>query len=75
VRVRVLGRQGDRRRRSRAPRGHLGADEPWKLEWTGRRRDLRRLDAFPRSATGIAQWSAFSYGWPLAKRAKAMARR
>lgn len=53
----------------------LGADDAWKLEWTDRRRDLRRLDAFPRSATGVAHWSAFSYGRPLAKRAKAMARR
>ena len=53
----------------------LGGDEPWKLEWTKRRRDLRRLDAFPRSATGIAQWSAFTYGRPVAKRALAAARR
>jgi CelD/BcsL family acetyltransferase involved in cellulose biosynthesis len=53
----------------------LGADEPWKLEWTTSRRDLRRLDAFPRSATGIAHWSAFTYGRPVAKRALAAARR
>ena len=53
----------------------LGADEPWKLEWTTSRRDLRRLDAFARSATGIAHWSAFTYGRPVAKRALAAARR
>jgi CelD/BcsL family acetyltransferase involved in cellulose biosynthesis len=53
----------------------LGTDEPWKLEWTTSRRDLRRLDAFARSATGIAHWSAFTYGRPVAKRALAAARR
>jgi CelD/BcsL family acetyltransferase involved in cellulose biosynthesis len=52
----------------------LGADEAWKLEWTDRRRELRRLDAFHRSAVGLAHWSAFTYGRPLAKRVRAMAR-
>jgi CelD/BcsL family acetyltransferase involved in cellulose biosynthesis len=53
----------------------LGADEAWKLDWTDRRREMRRLDAFPRSAAGVAHWSAFTYGRPLAKRVKAKVRR
>jgi CelD/BcsL family acetyltransferase involved in cellulose biosynthesis len=52
----------------------LGANEPWKREWTTRQRDLRRLDAFPRSVPGVANWTAFACGRPLAKRAKALAR-
>ena len=53
----------------------LGADEPWKLEWTSavRRRDL--FQAFAPTARGRFEHAAFEYGCPLAKRALALARR
>ena len=53
----------------------LGADEPWKLEWTSavRRRDL--FQAFAPTARGRFEHAAFEYGRPLAKRALALARR
>jgi Acetyltransferase (GNAT) domain len=53
----------------------LGADEPWKLEWTSERRELWRVDCFGATAPGFLQWSAFAYGRPIAMRARAVARR
>jgi CelD/BcsL family acetyltransferase involved in cellulose biosynthesis len=52
----------------------LGADDAWKLEWTTERRDLWRIDCFGATAPGFLQWSAFAYGRPIAKRARAAAR-
>jgi CelD/BcsL family acetyltransferase involved in cellulose biosynthesis len=45
----------------------LGADEPWKLEWTRTTRDRDRVQAFRRSPVGLLGWSAYAYGRPLAK--------
>ena len=47
----------------------LGADEPWKLEWTGTTRERRLFQAFAPSLRGLASWAAFAYGRPAAKRA------
>jgi CelD/BcsL family acetyltransferase involved in cellulose biosynthesis len=46
----------------------LGTDEPWKLEWAGAVRERRLLQAFAPTPTGLADWAAFAYGRPLAKR-------
>jgi CelD/BcsL family acetyltransferase involved in cellulose biosynthesis len=47
----------------------LGAAEPWKLEWTATTRDRQIFQAFPGAALGRAEWAAFVYGRPLARRA------
>lgn len=51
----------------------LGAAEPWKLEWTATTRDRQILQAFHGAALGRAEWAAFAYGRPLARRAAAWA--
>ncbi len=53
----------------------LGDVAPWKLEWTDVLRDLRRLQAFAPGAAGTADWAAWRFGRPLAKRALRYARR
>ena len=53
----------------------LGDTMPWKLEWTDRVRELKLLQAFAPTAAGLADWAAWSFGRPLAKRALALARR
>lgn len=53
----------------------LGADEAYKLAWTGGvTRRLELVEAFAPSLAGLAEWSAFTYGRPAAKRALALAR-
>ena len=53
----------------------LGADEPWKLEWTRTCRQLIRIDAFAPSLGGRVEHAAFAYGRPLAKRILALRHR
>ncbi len=47
----------------------LGADEPWKLEWTMSVRERELFQAFARSAVGLIDWTANAYARPLIKRA------
>ena len=53
----------------------LGADEPWKLEWTSQVRERVVCQAFAPSPAGVAAWAAYAYGRPLAKRVAALRRR
>lgn len=53
----------------------LGTEEPFKLEWTDRVRERIGFEAFARSGPGIADWAAFAYARPLAKRVRALTRR
>jgi CelD/BcsL family acetyltransferase involved in cellulose biosynthesis len=53
----------------------LGAPEAFKLEWTERLRNLRRLEAFAPVATASAAWAAVAYGRPVARRVRSLARR
>jgi CelD/BcsL family acetyltransferase involved in cellulose biosynthesis len=46
----------------------LGSDEAWKLEWTTATRDRVLVQAFAPTAAGLADWSAFAFGRPVAKR-------
>jgi hypothetical protein len=46
----------------------LGADQEWKLPWTSTTRDLVLLQAFAPTAAGLADWSAYSFGRPVAER-------
>jgi CelD/BcsL family acetyltransferase involved in cellulose biosynthesis len=46
----------------------LGGDEPFKLEWTQRRRELYLFEAFAPSAAGRMGWAAERYGRPLARK-------
>ena len=48
----------------------LGEDEGFKVDWTSDTRDRLALQAFPRSLSGSVAFAAFSYGRPLAKRAR-----
>jgi CelD/BcsL family acetyltransferase involved in cellulose biosynthesis len=47
----------------------LGGEEPWKLLWTGERRQRVLFQAFDRSPAGFAAWALFRYGRPLARSA------
>ena len=47
----------------------LGAEDPYKREWTETSRERRRLHAFAPSAAGLSHLAAFRYGRPVAKRA------
>ncbi|HEX6237393.1 MAG TPA: GNAT family N-acetyltransferase, partial [Acidimicrobiales bacterium] len=47
----------------------LGADEPWKLEWTRTTQELLDLRAFRPTPTGLAGWSISAGLRPLAVRA------
>jgi CelD/BcsL family acetyltransferase involved in cellulose biosynthesis len=53
----------------------LGADEPWKLEWTQTTRERTLFQAFAPSLRGLVDWAAFAWGRPAAKRLLAMAGR
>jgi CelD/BcsL family acetyltransferase involved in cellulose biosynthesis len=46
----------------------LGADEPWKLEWTEERRERRLFLAFPPTLAGRLAFAAEAYGRPAAHR-------
>jgi CelD/BcsL family acetyltransferase involved in cellulose biosynthesis len=46
----------------------LGADEPWKLEWTSATRERSLVQVFARSMSGRVTWNAYARGRPLAKR-------
>ena len=46
----------------------LGTDQPWKLEWADKFRELVLLRTFGPSPSGFLEWAAFAYGRPLAKR-------
>ena len=50
----------------------LGAETPWKRQWTDEVKDLRLLQAFAPSGTGRVDWAAFAYGRRAAKRALAL---
>jgi CelD/BcsL family acetyltransferase involved in cellulose biosynthesis len=52
----------------------LGADEPWKREWTEATRPRVLVQAFCPSALGALDWSGFALGRPLAKRVRDLAR-
>ena len=53
----------------------LGADEPWKLQWTRTTRRRTLFQAFAPTARGRAEWAAFAWGRPAAKRLLAVVRR
>jgi CelD/BcsL family acetyltransferase involved in cellulose biosynthesis len=53
----------------------LGADEPWKLEWTDTVRERSLVQAFSPSPLGRLNWVVVAQGRPLVKRALALARR
>jgi CelD/BcsL family acetyltransferase involved in cellulose biosynthesis len=53
----------------------LGADEPWKLEWTRATRERSLVQAFAPSVAGRAGWAAYARGRPLAKRVVEAVRR
>ena len=53
----------------------LGEQEAFKLEWARDARERVLVQAFPRSASGLAGWLAFAYGRPLAKRLRALTAR
>jgi CelD/BcsL family acetyltransferase involved in cellulose biosynthesis len=46
----------------------LGGDEPYKLVWTDLFHERRRLQLFPRTPLGFAEYLAWRRGAPLAKR-------
>ena len=48
----------------------LGADDPYKLQWTSTTRERVRLQFFSRSLPGRVQDAAWRYGRPLVKRAQ-----
>ena len=51
-----------------------GGDEAFKREWTDVSRELVRLDALASSVPGFAEWAAFAYARPLARRLLALRR-
>lgn len=53
----------------------LGADEPWKLDWTSSVRERSRVQVFAPSVVGHLGWGAYAHGRPLAKRLVATVRR
>jgi CelD/BcsL family acetyltransferase involved in cellulose biosynthesis len=53
----------------------LGADEPWKLEWTDSTRERSLVQVFAPSLVGLASWRAYANGRPLAKRVVQAVRR
>jgi CelD/BcsL family acetyltransferase involved in cellulose biosynthesis len=46
----------------------LGADEPWKLQWTRTTRRRTLFQAFAPTPRGRIEWAAFAWGRPAAKR-------
>ena len=53
----------------------LGADEPWKLEWTDAVLERSLLQAFAPTLRGEVERTAFAYGRPLARRTLSLVRR
>ena len=53
----------------------LGDEMPWKMEWTDTIRELKLLQAFSPRPDGVADWAAWAYGRPLAKRVLALRHR
>ena len=53
----------------------LGADEPWKLQWTRTTRRRTLFQAFAPTPRGRIEWAAFAWGRPAAKRLLAVAGR
>lgn len=53
----------------------LGADDPFKLEWSRTTYELKLVQAFSRSPPGVAEWGAYAYGRPLARRVRSRLRR
>lgn len=53
----------------------LGTDEGFKREWTSRTRERLRIQAFAPTTAGVAEWAAWAYGRPAAKRVLAAAGR
>ena len=53
----------------------LGDEEPTKRRWTATIRERVLVQAFAPTITGRAEWAAFAYGRPAAKRALAPLRR
>lgn len=51
-----------------------GEDEAFKREWSDMSRELVRLDALSSSVPGLAEWAAFAYARPLARRLLALRR-
>jgi CelD/BcsL family acetyltransferase involved in cellulose biosynthesis len=52
----------------------LGSEEPYKLAWASETKARCLVQAFDRSPGGAAEWAAFRYGRPLAKRILSLAR-
>lgn len=52
----------------------LGAAEPWKLQWTSDTRPRELVQLFRPSPLGLADWTLFRYGRPLAKKLRDRAR-
>jgi CelD/BcsL family acetyltransferase involved in cellulose biosynthesis len=48
----------------------LGAEDRYKLDWTGSVRERIRLQIFGHTPLGMAQLVAWRYGRPIAKRAQ-----
>jgi CelD/BcsL family acetyltransferase involved in cellulose biosynthesis len=46
----------------------LGQADDYKRSWTPLTRERVRFQAFPRSPAGVAEYAAWRYGRPLAKR-------
>jgi CelD/BcsL family acetyltransferase involved in cellulose biosynthesis len=53
----------------------LGADEPWKLDWTAAVRERCRVQTFAPSVVGQLGWRAYAHGRPLARRLVGTVRR
>ena len=53
----------------------LGDEEPWKAEWSRGHRERLLFHAFAPGPLGRAEWAAYAFGRPLAKRVLAAARR
>ena len=52
----------------------LGADAPWKSEWTSQRRDRVLVQAFRNGPAGLLDYSVHRHGRPLARRLRDWAR-
>jgi CelD/BcsL family acetyltransferase involved in cellulose biosynthesis len=50
----------------------LGADEEYKRRWATGARDRRRIQAFPRTGTGVAGYAAWTVGRGVGRRALAL---
>ncbi|MBA2358086.1 MAG: GNAT family N-acetyltransferase [Actinobacteria bacterium] len=53
----------------------LGSEEPWKAEWSSKQRVRLVFQAFSPGPPGRAEWAAYAFGRPLAKRLLSAMRR